>query len=306
MSDAASTPSAEHAAERPSKIVNELRVSGNLMALDSGLFCIFVRPSPAANAATGLPGVRISLPPGPASRPEAVSIASFRGDGWLGGAGDAALVRITNGPAHVLVTIYQAPDMADAAPNVQVLRLTEPSAALPRPSAGGAAPMLGQQAAPGQPVVVDMVAHIQGRGDVGAMLGEWLGEKGSKQWIEGFAVAPARDVAAADIEYQAVLGRGWLSPWVEGGQFCGSRGMALPVLGMRLRLRGAAAEAFDCRYSASFIDGTEIGPVAAGEACEAESLAAMESLRIEITPRANTGAGSGAAPATRGPAGRKG
>ena len=294
----AATPNAATAGnERPSKIVNELRVSGNLMALDSGLFCIFARPSPSANAVTGLPGVRISLPPGPASRPEAVAIASFRSDGWLGANGDAALVRVTNGPAHVLVTIYQAPGLADAAPNLQVLRLTEPAAALPRPTAGGQVPMLGQGpmvgqgGAAGQPVAVDMVAHIQGRGDVGVMFGEWLGEKGSRQWIEGFAVAPTQDIAAADIEYQAVLGRGWLSPWVEGGQFCGSRGMALPVLGLRLRLRGAAAAAFECRYSASFVDGTEIGPVAAGEACEAESLAAMESLRIEITPRAPAGRG---------------
>ena len=92
------------------------------------------------------------------------------------------------------------------------------------------------------------------------MLGEWLGEKGSQRWIEGFAVAPTQDILPTDIEYQAVLGRGWLSPWVEGGQFCGSRGMALPVLGLKLRLRGAAADAFDCSYSATFIDGSRGRP----------------------------------------------
>ncbi len=286
MSEAASAP----VSDRPSKLVNELRVSGHLMALDAGLFCVFLTPSKAANAATGLPGIRVSLPPGPMGRPEAVSIASFRDDGWLGGFGDAALVRVAGGPAQVLVTIYQAPDLADSAPNVQVLRLSDaPAGGVPRPSAGGPAPMPGQ-AAPGQAQpagrkVMDMIAHIQGRGDVGALLGDWLGEKGSKRWIEGFAVAPAQDVAAADIEYQAVLGRGWLSPWVEGGQFCGSRGMALPVLGLKLRLRGAAAEKFVCSYSATFVDGTEIGPMQGGEACEAESLAALESFRVEILPR---------------------
>jgi hypothetical protein len=98
-------------------------------------------------------------------------------------------------------------------------------------------------------------------------------------------VAPSHDIATADIEYQAVLGRGWLSPWVSGGEFCGSRGMALPVLGLRVRLRGAAAEAFDCTYAATFVDGAEIGPVAAGEACEAESLAPLESFQILLTPR---------------------
>ena len=70
------------------------------------------------------------------------------------------------------------------------------------------------------------------------MLGDWLGEKGSKRWIEGFGIAPTKLLEPKDLEYQAVLGKGWLSPWVEGGQFCGSRGMALPILGLRLRLRG--------------------------------------------------------------------
>ena len=78
------------------------------------------------------------------------------------------------------------------------------------------------------PKTMDMLAHIQGRGDVGALLGDWLGEKGSKRWIEGFALAPTNEVTPADIEYQAVLGRDWLSPWVEGGQFCGSRGVERP------------------------------------------------------------------------------
>jgi hypothetical protein len=132
---------------------------------------------------------------------------------------------------------------------------------------------------------MDMVAHIQGRGDVGALLGEWLGEPGSKRWIEGFAVAPTHDISAADIEYQAVLGRGWLSPWAEGGQFCGSRGMALPILGLRLRLRGNAAQSHELFCSASFVDGTEIGPMPAGEACEAESLAPLEAFQISIRKR---------------------
>ena len=265
---------------QPSKVITELKVSGHLMALDPGLFCIVQTPSRASDPASGMPGVRLSVPPGSASRPEAISISTFRPDGWLSGSGDAALVRVTGRPAQLLVTIYQSPLAKEGAPNLQVLRLLEPAApAAPRP--GPVAVTAGDKPS----AAMEMVAHIQGRGDVGALLGDWLGKQGSKAWIEGFGIAPAREIAPKDIEYQAVLGRGWLSPWVEGGQFCGSRGMALPVLGMRLRLRGAAAEKFDCAYSATFIDGTEIGPVQAGEPCEAESLAPMESFRIELTPR---------------------
>ena len=51
----------------------------------------------------------------------------------------------------------------------------------------------------------------------------------------------------------------WLSPWVEGGKFCGSRGMALPLLGLSVRLKGTAAKAFECSYSATFVDGSAVG-----------------------------------------------
>ena len=222
------------------KMIAELKVSGHLMTLDTGLFCIVQTPSRALDVATGLPGVRISMPPVHMGRQESVSISTFRPDGWLLGGGDAALVRVLNGPAQILVTIYQSAEAKEGAPNLQVLRLLEP---MPGAVAARSHEAAAQAAPRGTPKVMEMVAHIQERGDVGAMLGEWLGERGSKKWIEGFGISPVQEITAAeDLEYQAVLGRGWLSPWVEGGQFCGSRGMALPMLGLRVRLRGKAAE----------------------------------------------------------------
>lgn len=293
MTEAAPAPQTAARQAGPKRVI-ELRVSGNLMTLDSGLYCIINKASSVADARSGMPGVRLSLPPGTDSRPECVQIATFRDDGYLSGGGDAALVRITNGPAHILVTSYLAPDHPEAAPSLQVVRLLE-GGGMPAVAPAQAAPLGGPAhvpAAPAQaaPEVMDMVAHIQGRGDVGAHIGDRLGEVGSKRWIEGFAIAPTRNVAPADIEYQAVLGRGWLSPWVEGGEFCGSRGMALPVLGLRVRLRGDAARDYECSYAASFTDGTQVGPVAGGESCEAESLAPLESIQLVITAR-------GAAPA---------
>jgi hypothetical protein len=286
MSDAESAIA--RAASQP--LVAELKVSAHLMNLETGLFCIVQAPSRGGDVAAGLPGVRVSLPPGAPVHPGGVTIRGFRDDGWLGASGDAALVRVAAGPAQVLVTVYQAAGSADSAPSLQVLRLIEPSAGAPAVPAPQPAPRRA-------PEVMDLVAHIQGRGDVGARLGEWLGHIGGKAWIEGFAIAPTHDVAPDDIEYQAVLGRGWLSPWVEGGQFCGSRGMALPVLGLRLRLRGKAAEAFDCFYSASFVDGAQVGPVSGGEACEADSLAAMEAFQVVLRPKGQADApGKAAAP----------
>jgi hypothetical protein len=267
----------------PSNRVAELQVSGHLMTLESGLFCVFQTPGSAPpDPATGLPGVRITPAPGIAGRPEAVSVSTFREDGWLNGT--AALVRVTDGSAQILVTIYQHKGM-DAAPRLQVLRLSgDPTT--PDAPVAAVAPTGGTAPEPAEPVVnPEIMAHIQRMGDVGCKLGEWLGAKGSRQWVEGFGMAPVDGVAPEDIEYQAVLGRNWLSPWVEGGKFCGSRGMALPLLGLKVRLKGAAAKAYECSYSATFVDGSEIGPVHGGEACEAESLAALEAFQIVIQPR---------------------
>ncbi len=292
-------------AAQAQKMITELKVSGHLMSLDTGLFCIVHTPARAPDVKMGLPGVRISMPPPPIGRPESVTISTFRPDGWLLGGGDAALVRVLNGPSQILVTIYQSPTAKDGAPNLQVLRLLEPATAAA--GARGPAPAAVAASAPQTaPKVMEMVAHIQERGDVGTMLGEWLGERGSKKWIEGFGISPVHEITPADLEYQAVLGRGWLSPWVEGGQFCGSRGMALPILGLRVRLRGKAAETHEVQVSASFCDGSEVGPVAGGEACEAESLAPIEAFQVIVRRRgAAAAAEAEGKPAARKPAAKK-
>ena len=269
------TNPADPAAELAGRVA-ELRVSGNLMTLDTGLFCVFQVPgSPPPDAATGLPGVRVSLAPGLAARPNAVTISTFRQDGWLDGTG--ALVRVTDGPAQILVTVYQSSLQApDTAPRLQVLQLSgAPAAAAPQPPA----------APPTPAEEPEILAHVQRTGDVGGRMGERVGTPGSHMWMEGFGITPRAPIDPEDIEYQGTLGRGWLSPWVEGGKFCGSRGMALPLLGFKIRLKGNAAKAYTCSYSATFVDGSEVGPVPAGESCEAESLAALESLHIDILPR---------------------
>ena len=258
----------------PQRVI-ELKVSGHLMTLDTGMFCVFQPPGAPAAGRTGLPGVRISLPP--AGREGAVQITTFRADGWLAGGDGAALVRVAQGPAQILVTIYQAPDApAELAPRLQVMRLTaEPAPVAPtRPVAPPAGP--------------EIIAHLQRTGDVGAALNDWMGVRGSKLWIEGFAVAPRTPLpgtASECLEYQAVLGRDWLSPWVEGGGYCGSRGMALPLLGLAVRLKGPATATHELALTATFVDGTMIGPLPGGRVAQADSLAPLEAFRIELRPR---------------------
>ncbi|BCK76163.1 hypothetical protein AA0242T_0749 [Acetobacter aceti NRIC 0242] len=268
--------------------VIDLKVSGHLMTLDRGLFCVFHVPSQEPPSPRGLPGVRLTQPP---LVNGAVTISTFDDTGWLGGQNNAALIRVMQGPAQVLVTIYQEAGSPHEAPRLQVVRLSDaagaPVAAAPQGQGAVAnipspAPT-GVAAAPGQQFEVG--AHIQRRGDVGVMLGEWMGKPGSRFWIEGFGISPGKLIAPEDIEYQAVLGKGWLSPWTEGGKYCGSRGMALPILGLRVRLKGDAAEEYLCELEATFTDGTEIGPVGEDETAESDSLAPLEAFRVTIIPR---------------------
>ena len=265
--------------------VTELRVSANLMTLETGVYCVFPAPgSRSPDPGTGLPGVRITRCPGMAGRPEAVSISTFREDGWLDNT--AALVRVSDGPAQVLVTIYQAAGQpAESAPRLQVLRLAgDPAVAGSEPPA----PVIKER----DP---EVMAHVQGAGDVPGQFGDWIGKRGSRAWIEGFGISDKGPIAPGDMEYQGVLGRGWQSPWVENGKFCGSRGMALPLLGLNVRLKGAAAADYTVRYSATFIDGSVVGPIEEGTACEAPGLAALEAFQIELIPRADRSAAAGSA-----------
>ena len=252
----------------------ELRTTATLMALEAGTYCVFgAAGSPHVNPQTGLPVVRLSAAPGVAAG--RVALAGFGGEGWLAGREDAVLVRVTGGPAQVMVTVYQGGEAGQEAPKLQVLRLSEA-----RPETAPAA--MAAPAPPAQPI--EAMAHVYGVGDVGGRFGDWIGERGGRKWIEGFALQSLRLTVPDELEYQAVLGRGWLSPWAPAGQFCGSRGMSLPVLGLHVRLRGAAAEAFSVAVSATFVDGTIVGPVS-DMPCEAPSLAALEAYQVVLQPR---------------------
>ena len=269
----------------PPQLVKELKASAHLMTLQTGVFCIYHSAGSAVpDPETGLPGARLTLPPGPSA--QHVTIRSFRDDGWLGGPDMAALVRVSKGPAQILMTVYTLPELPHLAPKLQVMRLSEAPVEEAASGAGEADAVRSDGLAEPAPEP-EVAAHIQLRGDVLARLGDWVGEPGSQRWIEGFAVSPRGEVHPEDIEYQAVLGRGWLSPWAEGGQFCGSRGMALPILGLRVRLRGAALATHSIELNASFTDGASVGPVGPGDPCEAPSLAPLEAFQIVLRKHGN-------------------
>jgi hypothetical protein len=255
----------------------EMSVSVRLIRLDAGWFSLSLMPG-RAESGTGLPAVRVSLPPGPPGRRETVSISPIRGDGWMTAGDQPIVLHAVAGGGEILVTQYVAAGDPASAPALKLARLDLEMGATTQ--AGAAAQAIMQA-----PSVAEVVAHIEGVGDVDGKFGDWVGMRGSGRAIEGFGLNPRQALSTDDFDTRAVLGRDWLSPWVPGGRFCGSRGLALPLRGFCVRLHPAASARYDLGCHARFVDGTEIGPVPADRICAAPSLAALEAFQLQLRPR---------------------
>jgi hypothetical protein len=268
-------------------------VASRLIRLDPGLYGLSLMPGPTDRVA-GLPAARVSLPPGPPERREAVSISSFRSDGWVSMSDEPTLLRVLPGGAEVLVTLYwNTSDAAAMAPPLRLVRLNPEGAITPTADTlGGGAGGVGYETARGLagagglPVArAEIVAHVEGIGDVDGKIGDWVGMRGSGRAIEGFSLTPRQGIVPEEFEIRAVLGRDWLSPWLPGGSFCGSRGLALPLRGFCLRLHPGAAARSDLACFARFVDGSEVGPVGSDRVIAAPGLAALEAFQVVLRPR---------------------
>jgi hypothetical protein len=270
----------------------EYSVSTRLVRLDGGLFTLSVVPATTPNVARC--GVRVCPPPGPAARAERIAISGFRPDGWLTPADEPLLIRIAPGGAEVLFTMYwAAADGAGNAPGLRLARFTPdqpfpagaPAQAVPPARAGAGMPVpppvrTPPAATPARSADAEIVAHVQDVGDVEGRLGDWIGRRGTGSWIEGFSLTPRDVPRPEDLELRAVLGRDWLAPWLPGGSYCGSRGLALPLRGFCVRLKGEAATRVELAIFARFVDGTEVGPMGSDQIVAAPGFAALEAFRI--------------------------
>ncbi len=141
-----------------------------------------------------------------------------------------------------------------------------------------------RQSSTPEDVMADILVHIRNIGDFQSSTGSWIGTQANGLWIEGFSITPQTGLALDDIEYAGIQDPESPPPWASGGSFSGSRGLSMPLLGLCVRLRNAAAEIYQFAYSAAFVDGSTIGPVTAGQVCQSPRLAALCAFRLTITP----------------------
>jgi hypothetical protein len=98
------------------------------------------------------------------------------------------------------------------------------------------------------------MAHVARRGDISANSGEWIAGPTKPATLEGVQITWNAPSGLA-LEYQVLAsgaGGRW-SIWVSSGEFAGTRGRSLPLTGVRLRLSGAGADAYQLRGQALFL-----------------------------------------------------
>lgn len=116
-------------------------------------------------------------------------------------------------------------------------------------------------------IQASVMTHIQREGDRFFPLNSWAGGRTQGRWIEALAIHPSDGLSAPDIEYKALLGNGGDTGWRIGGSVCGSRGKAVPIIAFAIRLRGMAADLFNCEYQAVFVDGSTSPRSQNGQVC---------------------------------------
>lgn len=127
----------------------------------------------------------------------------------------------------------------------------------------------------------EIVAHIQDIGDTRTDLDGWTGMPGSGKAIEGFSIDTGYIIDRSDLECTVLTGDG-STVVVGGGEFAGTRGRAIPLIGFCLRVIGLAASRYVGSYEATFVDGTRDGPLAFGAVCSSERNAPLEAIRISL------------------------
>jgi hypothetical protein len=133
---------------------------------------------------------------------------------------------------------------------------------------------------------VQITAHVQNRGDLPFVAPGWAGCVGEHLWIEAFTINPLEGFLPEEIEYKALTGTGFETPWVAGGTMCGTRGTSNPLIAFAIRLRGSAAERYECRYRGTFLGSGIVGPFGGGGACKsAYGRDPLEGIELEIVER---------------------
>jgi glycosyltransferase involved in cell wall biosynthesis len=270
--------------------VGELAATVKPIDLDRGLYTFSVRtasPGTWGDAATlFVPAVQVAIGPGVSAEvAEFIPGLPERG-AWLYQSGDALVVNVKAQSATLLVTSIRSFGSEPLA--IEVERVGE--------SGGGTTVQHGIAAissgfSPDQAAVpltraanrLEILAHIQNRGDIRFVDAHWAGRIGPGLAIEALSIKPLEPLAPGDIEYKGLTATGFETPWVTDGGVCGTKGKSTPLIGFALRLKRTAVKQFDCEYLGYFRSGRTVGPFRNGAPCRSTvSNDPLEGIHIRL------------------------
>ena len=285
----------------------ELTAAVQVLPLPNGLYLFSVKAAtPNIAAVTGalsLPAVHVGLGPGaPMDSVEFVAGPSTHG-GWLFAKGDLLVTKVKGNGTTLVLTSMRAPGgealsikverleaRADAPPTVRTGNDADVSDDERKGSTRQATKQRKANTPDGEMLPVRIGAHIRTRGDMMFSEVPWAGRVGSGLWIESFSIKPLERFTAQDIEYKALTGTGFETPWLSDEKMCGTKGMSTPLLGFAIRLKPSSlAAAYDCEYTGYFQSGHTVGPLRNGVPCRS-SVASdpLEGIQVRLIKRSTT------------------
>ena len=298
---------------KPTQVAQEegMSASVQVLPLPTGLYLFSVKAAtptpPRIDGELTLPAVHVGLGPGVRSdQVEFIAGPSTHG-AWLFAPGDLLVTKVNGNGATLIMTSVRAPggdvlsitverlesrtDVASSGPRAVAAdakaspaapkRLGTPTAQeapAPKPLAGAAA---------NDQVPVQIGAHVRTRGDMTFADVPWAGRVGPGLWIEAFSIRPMNRFEVQDIEYKGLTGSGFETPWLSDDKMCGTKGMAVPLVGFAVRLKpGPATAGYECEYSGYFQSGVTVGPLRNGAPCRSTvANDPLEGIQVRLLKR---------------------
>ena len=292
---------------KPAPAVPEegLGAAVQVLPLPAGLYLFSVKSASAAPARgsgqLSVPAVHVGLGPGVRSEQvEFIAGPSTHG-AWLFAPGDLLVAKVNDTGATLILTSVRAPSGEVLSIKVERLDARAAAAAAAAPALQSAPPAAPAPAAPAKKPSVSVAtspdsarslpiqigAHIRTRGDMRFMDVPWAGRVAPGLWVESFSIRPLERLGAQDVEYKGLTGSGFETPWLSDDKMCGTKGMAVPLVGFAVRLKpGPAATAYDCEYSGYFQSGVTVGPLRNGAPCRSTvANDPLEGLQVRLVKR---------------------
>jgi len=240
--------------------------------LNAGLFCIEYPDSSMPDYSGIGHAVYISLEQNTLNS----TIGGFRLDGWLINNDDVIIIKVKEGVQKVEIDVYYDSTDKDLIIPLRIHRIVSPRSRVNEKTKQFNSEKTAQELAE-----FDVLIHLEGSGDITGEFGSWIGDINGARFIEGFMIKLKNQIELDGICYEAVLGQNWNSPTFKLGAYCGSRGLNLPLLGLRLLAPKNAK--YQISYYAAFANGTTLGPIQDDRYCTSGSeLSPLTAIKIDI------------------------